>query len=84
MKAGRSGRGAVSAKPREVQPLDDRTSGLPGVAVGDLGVYASYGIGRIESLSRRKGRPETVVLAFGSGLRVTLPIVGAGDVGGFQ
>jgi CarD family transcriptional regulator len=48
------------------------------LAVGDTVVYAAHGIGRVEA--RRPGGgdlPETVVLMFESGLRVTLPIAKA-------
>lgn len=49
------------------------------LAVGDLVVYASHGIGRIESRQPHEGRPETLVLVFESGLRVTLPLDRAHD-----
>lgn len=45
------------------------------LAVGDLVVYASHGIGRVES--RRPngvGQPDAVALVFDSGLRVILPL----------
>jgi RNA polymerase-interacting CarD/CdnL/TRCF family regulator len=43
------------------------------VAVGDGVVYASHGIGRIESRHPHDGRAETLILVFESGLTVTLP-----------
>jgi RNA polymerase-interacting CarD/CdnL/TRCF family regulator len=56
-----------------------RTPPIPTLAVGDLVVYASHGIGRVESLSRR-ARPPVVVLSFEGGLRVTLPLERASQV----
>jgi len=50
------------------------------LAVGDAVVYGSHGIGCVEA--RRAGAgdlPDMVVLAFESGLRVTLPVDRAGD-----
>jgi RNA polymerase-interacting CarD/CdnL/TRCF family regulator len=50
------------------------------LAVGDVVVYASHGIGRVEA--RRpagRGLPETVALVFESGLRVILPFARALD-----
>lgn len=44
------------------------------LAVGDRVVYASHGIGRVESRERHQGDGEMVVLVFDSGLRVTLPL----------
>jgi RNA polymerase-interacting CarD/CdnL/TRCF family regulator len=47
-------------------------------AVGDVVVYASHGIGRIESAHAAKGgQPAGIVLVLGSGLTVTLPLVRA-------
>jgi RNA polymerase-interacting CarD/CdnL/TRCF family regulator len=41
-------------------------------------VYASHGIGRVESAHAAEGtQPETIVLVLESGLRVTLPLVRA-------
>ena len=48
------------------------------LAVGDVVVYASHGIARVEA--RRAGAgdlPETIVLVCESGLRVTLPLARA-------
>src|ERR671934_1414332 len=50
----------------------------PALAVGDVVVYAAHGIGRVEA--RRPGGgdlPETIVVVFATGLRVTLPIAQA-------
>lgn len=45
------------------------------LAVGDAVVYASHGIGVVEARLPSGGRlPETVVIAFDTGLRVTLPL----------
>jgi RNA polymerase-interacting CarD/CdnL/TRCF family regulator len=58
-------------------PLDDFAPVL-NLAVGDVVVYASHGIGCVEA--RRAGGgdlPEAIVLVFESGLRVTLPVARA-------
>jgi CarD family transcriptional regulator len=48
------------------------------LAVGDVVVYASHGIGYVEARAPREGEaPEAVVVVFESGLRVTLPIARA-------
>jgi RNA polymerase-interacting CarD/CdnL/TRCF family regulator len=44
------------------------------LAVGDLVVYASHGIGRVESRQSQQSKEETLVLVFESGLKVTLPL----------
>lgn len=44
------------------------------LAVGDLVVYASHGIGRVESRDHRRGAGEMLVLVFENGLKVTLPL----------
>jgi RNA polymerase-interacting CarD/CdnL/TRCF family regulator len=44
------------------------------LAVGDLVVYASHGVGRIESRAHHGASGELLVLVFESGLRVTLPL----------
>jgi CarD family transcriptional regulator, regulator of rRNA transcription len=47
------------------------------LAVGDVVVYAAYGLGRVvarEKRSTRNGKQEFVVLEFDDGLRVSLPI----------
>ena len=49
------------------------------LAVGDLVVYASHGIGRVESRQLEQGQGETLVLVFESGLKVTLPLDRAHD-----
>jgi RNA polymerase-interacting CarD/CdnL/TRCF family regulator len=57
-------------------PSADRSS--PGLAVGDVVVYASHGIGRVASTHAAVGtEPATVILLLESGLRVTLPLVRA-------
>ncbi len=43
------------------------------IKVGDLVVYRSHGIGRVESRGSEGGEP-TITVDFASGLRVTLPI----------
>ena len=78
MKPGRSGHRSVQPQLGLVPPLDDLTPSSLSLAVGDLVVYASHGIGRVESTqSSRDDLPETVVLVFESGLRVTLPLARA-------
>ena len=44
------------------------------LAVGDRVVYASHGIGRIESRVKDRTNCELLVLVFESGMRVTLPL----------
>ena len=44
------------------------------LAVGDRVVYASHGIGRVESRADHGENGEMIVLVFESGLRVTLPL----------
>ena len=57
-------------------PSADRSS--PRLAVGDVVVYASHGIGRIASTHAAEGtEPARVILLLESGLRVTLPLVRA-------
>src|SRR5881409_2970091 len=52
----------------------DRVRDEPRLAVGDLVVYASHGIGRVESRKDHGGDGGTLVLVFESGLKVTLPL----------
>jgi RNA polymerase-interacting CarD/CdnL/TRCF family regulator len=57
-------------------PSADRSSLR--LAVGDVVVYASHGIGRIASTHAAEGaEPARIVLLLESGLRVTLPLVRA-------
>ena len=61
-------------------PSEERAPPPLGLAVGDVVVYASHGIGRVEA--RRpggEGLPETVALVFEGGLRVILPLARALD-----
>jgi|GEM_PF-789386 len=56
-----------------------RTSGNDGrtalrLSVGDRVVYASHGIGRIESREHHGASGELLILVFESGLKVTLPL----------
>jgi RNA polymerase-interacting CarD/CdnL/TRCF family regulator len=56
-------------------PLARSTPSLLSFAVGDAVVYASHGIGRIESTHpAERALPERITLLFESGLRVTLPL----------
>ena len=69
--------GSTGARLRLVPPLDDCEPELD-LAVGEIVVYASHGIGRIEArLSGDEDRRELVVLTFESGLKVTLPVARA-------
>jgi RNA polymerase-interacting CarD/CdnL/TRCF family regulator len=52
----------------------DHAQDPPRLAVGDLVVYASHGIGRVESREHHRGGGEMLVLVFESGLKVTLPL----------
>jgi RNA polymerase-interacting CarD/CdnL/TRCF family regulator len=52
----------------------DHAQDPPRLAVGDLVVYASHGIGRVESRELHRDGGEMLVLLFDSGLKVTLPL----------
>ena len=54
--------------------LRDHAQDALRLAVGDLVVYASHGIGRVDSRERHGDSGEILVLVFESGLRVTLPL----------
>jgi RNA polymerase-interacting CarD/CdnL/TRCF family regulator len=59
-------------------PLDGAPP--PRLKAGDLVVYGSHGIGRVEPrLSGSRAPQETISLAFESGLKVTLPLARARD-----
>jgi CarD family transcriptional regulator len=69
-------RRAADGTARVAHP-DDLAS-VPSLAVGDVVVYASHGIGCVEARTPAVGDlPEAVVLVFGSGLKVTLPVARA-------
>lgn len=59
-------------------PGDHAQDALP-LAVGDLVVYASHGIGRVESRQHHRDGGEMLVLVFENGLKVTLPLDRARD-----
>jgi RNA polymerase-interacting CarD/CdnL/TRCF family regulator len=66
--------GSARRRLRLVPPLEERPPSSLDLAVGDLVVYASHGIGRVESTQANgEDVSETIVLVFESGLRVTLP-----------
>ncbi len=73
----------VGGAPREQlrllpPPPEERVSAPLGLAAGDVVVYASHGIGRVEArLPGGEGLPETVALVFEGGLRVILPLARA-------
>ena len=72
------------AQQKEIDPKRSREAAAraPGndaqaplrLAVGDRVVYASHGIGRIESRVQDRTNAELLVLVFESGMRVTLPL----------
>jgi len=69
--------GPARARLGPSSPIDESVAVLD-LAVGDVVVYASHGLGFVEA--RRAGGgdlPETVVLVLDSGLRVTLPVARA-------
>jgi RNA polymerase-interacting CarD/CdnL/TRCF family regulator len=66
----------MSTRPMPSAGLSARSS-LP-LAIGDVVVYASHGIGRIESTHDAAGtEPAKVIFLLESGLRVTLPLARA-------
>jgi RNA polymerase-interacting CarD/CdnL/TRCF family regulator len=70
--------GSGSQDAPQAPPPDTHAAGALPLAVGDRVVYASHGIGRVESTQRLQGDPsETLTLAFDSGLKVTLPLTRA-------
>jgi RNA polymerase-interacting CarD/CdnL/TRCF family regulator len=74
MKRARTTHASSRAQVRPTPPLDHFTPSLS-LAVGDVVVYASHGIGRIESTHPAEGAlPERITLLFESGLSVTLPL----------
>jgi RNA polymerase-interacting CarD/CdnL/TRCF family regulator len=78
VKRARSAGPTVRPHLRLVSPPD--LHARPSLAVGDLVVYASHGIGRIESTQPADGLlPERIILVFERGLRVTLPLARARD-----
>lgn len=65
------------AKPNPAPPFPASAAlarNAPFLAVGDLVVYASHGIGRVESREDQGGNDEALVLVFENGLKVTLPL----------
>jgi RNA polymerase-interacting CarD/CdnL/TRCF family regulator len=52
----------------------DHAGEEPRLVVGDLVVYASHGIGRVESREDHGGNGGILVLVFENGLKVTLPL----------
>src|SRR5438876_6352037 len=52
----------------------DNAGEEPRLAVGDLVVYASHGIGRVESRKDHGRNGGVLVLVFENGLKVTLPL----------
>jgi RNA polymerase-interacting CarD/CdnL/TRCF family regulator len=77
MRAGQSAWGSARPDLRLVPPLDECAPVLD-LAVGDVVVYASHGIGCVEArLGGRDDLREVVVLTFQSGLKVTLPVARA-------
>jgi RNA polymerase-interacting CarD/CdnL/TRCF family regulator len=62
-----------------IGPPRDRARTALRLAVGDLVVYASHGIGRVASREPQRGDGEMLVLVFENGLKVTLPLDRAQD-----
>jgi RNA polymerase-interacting CarD/CdnL/TRCF family regulator len=63
-----------------LQDAHEALRGRARLAVGDVVVYASHGIGRIESTHAAEGaEPAKIVVLLESGLRVTLPLAQARD-----
>jgi RNA polymerase-interacting CarD/CdnL/TRCF family regulator len=79
MKPGPSVGGAQHAHLRLLPPPPEERAPPLGLDVGDVVVYASHGIGRVEARRGGEGLPETVALFFESGLRVILPLALALD-----
>jgi RNA polymerase-interacting CarD/CdnL/TRCF family regulator len=65
---------AKSSPDSAVLASGDDVRDEPRLAVGDLVVYASHGIGRVESREEHAVGGESLVLAFENGLKVTLPL----------
>jgi RNA polymerase-interacting CarD/CdnL/TRCF family regulator len=63
----------LSHEPAARTPGNDARPALR-LAVGDRVVYASHGIGRVESREHHRAGGEMLVLVFENGLRVTLPL----------
>jgi RNA polymerase-interacting CarD/CdnL/TRCF family regulator len=69
---------------KEIQPAPESAAAArargshpripPRLTVGDRVVYASHGIGRIESREHRGANGELLILVFEHGMRVTLPL----------
>jgi len=77
----RSAGAALPPHRRPVQPPGEDEPSSLNLAVGDLVVYGSHGIGRIEASEPADGSlPERIILVFASGLRVTLPLARAHDM----
>ena len=66
-------RGSLNHEPAARTPGNDARAPLR-LAVGDSVVYASHGIGRIESRQHHRDSGEMLVLVFENGMRVTLPL----------
>jgi RNA polymerase-interacting CarD/CdnL/TRCF family regulator len=66
-------RASLNHEPAARTPGNDARRALR-LAVGDRVVYASHGIGRVESREHRGASGELLVLVFESGLKVTLPL----------
>jgi RNA polymerase-interacting CarD/CdnL/TRCF family regulator len=66
-------RASLNPYPAARTPGNDARTGLR-LAVGDRVVYASHGIGRVESRERHGASGEMLVLVFENGMRVTLPL----------
>jgi RNA polymerase-interacting CarD/CdnL/TRCF family regulator len=72
-------RSAKRSREPGIGPPGDRARTALHLAVGDLVVYASHGIGRVASREPQRGDGEMLVLVFENGLKVTLPLDRAQD-----
>jgi RNA polymerase-interacting CarD/CdnL/TRCF family regulator len=66
-------RATLNHEPAGRTPGNDARTALR-LAVGDRVVYASHGIGRVESREHHRANGEMLVLVFENGMRVTLPL----------
>jgi RNA polymerase-interacting CarD/CdnL/TRCF family regulator len=66
-------RASLRHEPTARKPDNDAQTALR-LSVGDRVVYASHGVGRIESREHHRANGEMLVLVFENGMRVTLPL----------
>lgn len=71
-------RPTLNHEPAARKPDNDAQTALR-LSVGDRVVYASHGIGRVESREHHRANGELLVLVFENGMKVTLPLERAQD-----